>query len=206
MRGEPTATKGTTIVGIVCKDGTVLAADTRATLGSMVTSERVTKVFQVDDHLAVAGAGLVGDILGLVKVLRAEARLYRAKVGREMSVKALATLLSNILHEGRGYAYFAWFLVGGYDSKPGLYSIDAAGGLTEERYVAAGSGMEFALAVLEENFSEGMRLDEAMKLAVRALKAAIKRDIFTGGKIVLVTITEDGCREMKGEEVEALLQ
>ncbi len=206
MRGEPTATKGTTIVGIVCKGGTVLAADTRATLGSMVTSERVTKVFQVDDHLAVAGAGLVGDILGLVKVLRAEARLYRAKVGREMSVKALATLLSNILHEGRGYAYFAWFLVGGYDSKPALYSIDAAGGLTEERYVAAGSGMEFALAVLEENFSEGMGLDDAVKLAARALKAAIKRDVFTGGKITLVTITEDGYREMKGEEVEALLQ
>ncbi len=96
--------KGTTTVGIVCKDGVVLAADRRASLGNMVLSEGgVTKVFQIDDHLAIAGAGTVGgDILSLVRLLRAEAKLYRAKVGREMSVKALATLTSNILHSGRG--------------------------------------------------------------------------------------------------------
>lgn len=62
--------KGTTTVGIVCKDGVVLAADRRASLGNMVLSERVTKVFQIDDHLAIAGAGTVGDILSLVRLLR----------------------------------------------------------------------------------------------------------------------------------------
>ncbi len=121
--------KGTTTVGIVCKDGVVLAADRRASLGNMVLSENVTKVFQIDDHLALAGAGSVGgDILSLVRLLRAEARLYRAKVGREMSVRALATLTSNVLHGNRFMPYFGWFLIAGYDEKPGLYSIDMAGG------------------------------------------------------------------------------
>lgn len=200
------ATKGTTTVGVICRDGVVLAADRRATLGNMITSKEVTKIFQIDDHLAIAGAGLVGDILSLVRLLRAEAKLYRARVSKEMSVKALATLVSNVLHSGRGYAYFAWFLVGGYDSKPGLYSIDAAGGVTEEKFIAAGSGMEFALAILENEFSEGLSLEEGMKLAAKAVKAAIKRDVYTGEGITVVTVTKEGYRELAKEEVEALLK
>ena len=197
MKGSPSATKGTTTVGVVCRDGVVLAADRRATLGNMVTSKEVTKVFQIDDHLGIAGAGLVGDILSLVRLLRAEAKLYRAEVGREMSVKALATLVSNILHRNRHLPYFAWFLVGGYDVGPRLYSIDAAGGVTEERFVAAGSGMEFALAILEENFSDGLSLEEGVELAVRAVKAALKRDVYTGEGVTVVTITKEGYRELE---------
>lgn len=197
MNGSPSAMKGTTTVGVVCRDGVVLAADRRATLGNMVTSKEVTKVFQVDDHLAIAGAGLVGDILSLVRLLRAEAKLYRARVGREMSVKAMATLVSNVLHGSRYLPYFAWFLIGGYDVRPRLYSIDAAGGVTEERFIAAGSGMEFALALLEENFSDGMDLEEGVDLAVRAVKAAMRRDVYTGEGVTVVTITKEGYRELE---------
>ncbi|NJE09737.1 archaeal proteasome endopeptidase complex subunit beta [Thermococcus sp. MAR1] len=198
--------KGTTTVGIVCKDGVVLAADRRASLGSMVLSENVTKVFQIDDHLALAGAGSVGDILSLVRLLRAEAKLYRAKVGYEMSVKALATLTSNILHGSRFMPYFGWFLIAGYDVKPGLYSIDMAGGITEDKFTAAGSGMEFAFAVLEDSYTEDIKLEEGIKLALRAIKAATRRDVFTGDGITLVTVTKDGYRELSKEEIEALLK
>ncbi|WP_297507077.1 archaeal proteasome endopeptidase complex subunit beta [Thermococcus sp.] len=198
--------KGTTTVGIVCKDGVVLAADRRASLGNMVLSENVTKIFQIDEHLALAGAGSVGDILGLVRRLRAEARLYRARVGKEMSVKALATLTANVLHGGRGYAYYAWFLVGGYDEKPGLYSIDSAGGVTADRFTAAGSGMEFAFSILEENYRDDLSVDGGIKLALKAIKVATRRDVFTGGGVTLVTITKEGYREWSEEELRAFLE
>ncbi|WP_297498440.1 archaeal proteasome endopeptidase complex subunit beta [Thermococcus sp.] len=198
--------KGTTTVGIVCKDGIVLAADKRASLGNMVLSENVTKIFQIDEHLALAGAGSVGDILGLVRLLRAEARLYRARVGKEMSVKALATLTANVLHGGRGYAYYAWFLVGGYDEEPGLYSIDSAGGVTEDKFTAAGSGMEFAFSILEENYREDLSVEEGIKLALKGIKVATRRDVFTGGGLTLVTITKEGYREWSEEELRAFLE
>ena len=198
--------KGTTTVGIVCRDGVVLAADMRASLENMVLSDSVTKVFQIDDHLALAGAGSVGDILSLVRLLRAEAKLYRAKAGREMSVRALATLTSNILHGNRFMPYFGWFLIAGYDSKPALYSIDMAGGITEDKFTAAGSGMEFAFSILEEGFKEGISLEEGIKLALRAMKAATRRDVFTGGGVLLVSVTKDGYKEYSKEELEALLE
>ncbi|MCD6372190.1 MAG: archaeal proteasome endopeptidase complex subunit beta [Thermococcus sp.] len=198
--------KGTTTVGIVCRGGVVLAADMRASLENMVLSDSVTKIFQIDDHLALAGAGSVGDILSLVRLLRAEAKLYRARAGREMSVKALATLTSNILHGNRFMPYFGWFLVAGYDSKPALYSIDMAGGITEDKFTAAGSGMEFAFSILEEGFKEGMSLEEGIRLALTAMKAATRRDVFTGGGVLLVSVTKDGYKEYSKEELEALLE
>ncbi|WP_457752046.1 archaeal proteasome endopeptidase complex subunit beta [Thermococcus sp.] len=198
--------KGTTTIGIVCRDGVVLAADRRASLGNMVLSDNVTKIFQIDEHLALAGAGSVGDILSLVRLLRAEAKLYRAKAGREMSVGALATLTSNVLHGNRFMPYFGWFLIAGYDSKPALYSIDMTGGITEDKFTAAGSGMEFAFSLLEDGFREDMPLEEGIKLVLRAMKAATRRDIFTGGGIMLITVTKDGYKEYSKEDIETLLE
>ncbi|WP_056934826.1 archaeal proteasome endopeptidase complex subunit beta [Thermococcus barophilus] len=198
--------KGTTAVGIVCNDGVVLAADMRATIGNMVMSKSVTKIFQIDEHLALAGAGNVGDILSLVRMLRAETKLYRARVGREMSVKALATLTANILNGTKYFPYFGWFLIGGYDEKPDLYSVDMAGGMTEDKYVSAGSGMEFAYAVLENEYKEDMSVDEGVKLAIKAINTAIKRDVFTGDGILVVKITKEGYRELDKKEVEKILK
>ncbi|WP_324735293.1 archaeal proteasome endopeptidase complex subunit beta [Thermococcus sp. SY098] len=198
--------KGTTTVGIVCNDGVVLAADMRATIGNMVMSKNVTKIFQIDEHLALAGAGNVGDILSLVRMLRAETKLYRARVGREMSVKALATLTANILNGTKYFPYLGWFLIGGYDEKPNLYSVDMAGGMTEDKYVSAGSGMEFAYAVLENEYKEDMSVDEGVKLAVKAINTAIKRDIFTGDGILVVKITKEGYRELDKKEVDKILK
>ncbi|WP_048147931.1 archaeal proteasome endopeptidase complex subunit beta [Palaeococcus ferrophilus] len=198
--------KGTTTVGIVCKDGVVLAADKRGSYGNMIMTKNATKVFQVEDHLAVAGAGSVGDILGLVRVLRAEVSLYRARVGKPMSVKAFATLTANILQGSKYYPYFAWFLIGGYDERPGLYSVDPIGGITEDRYVSAGSGMEFAYAILEENYRSNMTVKTGVKLAVRAINAALKRDVYTGDGITLVVVDKNGYREMSKEDIAAILK
>ena len=198
--------KGTTTVGIVCKDGVVLTADRRASLGNMVISKGVTKIFQVDDHLALAGAGTVGDILSLVRALRAEAKLYRAKVGKEMSTKALVTLTSNILSGRKYLPYFGWFLIGGYDEKPSLYSIDMAGGITEDKYVSAGSGMEFAYSILDNEYSEKITLKNGVKLAIKGINTAIKRDVFTGDGIMVIIIDKEGYRELSKEEVEKILK
>ncbi|WP_461866542.1 archaeal proteasome endopeptidase complex subunit beta [Thermococcus sp.] len=198
--------KGTTTVGIACSDGIVLAADRRASISNMVMSKNVTKIFKIDEHSALAGAGNVGDILGLVRVLRSESSLYKARVGKKMSVKALATLTSNILHRNRLMPYLGWFLIGGFDGEGRLYSIDMAGGLTDDKFAAAGSGMEFAYAVLESEYKKDIKVKEAIKLAVKAINIAMRRDIFTGDGIMVVKITKDGYKELGKDEIEAILK
>jgi proteasome endopeptidase complex, beta component (EC 3.4.25.1). Threonine peptidase. MEROPS family T01A len=88
--------------------------------------------------------------------------------------------------------------VGGVDaSGPGLFSVDAMGGATrEEELVATGSGSPIAYGVLEDQYHADMTRDEAVDLAIRALKAAMRRDIGSGEDISVVVITREKYEEL----------
>jgi hypothetical protein len=58
---------GTTTLGLVCKDGVVLAADKKATFGNLIASKETEKIFALDDNIAMTIAGLSGDCQALVR-------------------------------------------------------------------------------------------------------------------------------------------
>jgi len=187
---------GTTTVGIKVKDAVILAADTQASLGNMVESLNIRKILPITDRIAITTAGSVGDVQALARMLEAQARYYQFTWGRPMTTKAMAHLLSNILNENKWFPYMVQILIGGYVDEPELASLDALGGLVFEKYTATGSGSPFAIAVIEDGYSEGMGIEEAKDLVVRAVKTAGKRDVYTGSKKVQVLlITRDGMKE-----------
>ncbi len=193
--------KGTTTVGLVCEDGVVLATEMRATMGNLISHKTTKKLFEIDDHLGMTVAGLVGDAQTLARLLRAEAELYRVKRGEPMSVKAAATLLSNIMNQRKFAPYMVQLLVGGVDSEgEHVYSLDAAGGSIPDNFITTGSGSPFVYGVLEDHYEEGLSLDDGVDLAIRALNAAMQRDSASGDGIALTTITDDGGFEAYSEE------
>ncbi|MCX8198202.1 MAG: archaeal proteasome endopeptidase complex subunit beta [Candidatus Micrarchaeota archaeon] len=197
---------GTTTVGLVCSDGIILASDRRATMGYFIANKDIQKIYQIDDHLSMTIAGGVGDAQSLVRLMKAEAALYRFKHGKPMSVMAAATLLSNLLHSYRFYPFYVQLLVGGYVESGEVYSIDAVGGLTSEKYVSTGSGSPIAYGVLEETYKEGGTVKENLRVAARAIAAAMKRDAASGEHVDLVSITKSGFKRYDRTEVEKLLQ
>ena len=90
---------GTTIMGMVCQDGVVIASERRATMGTLIAHKATKKLYKIDEHLALATAGLVGDLQVLSRYLSAEVNLYRLKRGVRIPVKSAATLMSNILNQ-----------------------------------------------------------------------------------------------------------
>jgi proteasome beta subunit len=193
--------KGTTTLGIVFKDGVILATEKRATMGYMIASKKAKKVYKVAERIGLTTAGGVGDAQQLARILTVECNLYQIRRSRSITVGASATLLSNYLNQNRYFPYYVQLLVGGIDETgPSVYSVDAMGGATkEEEIVATGSGSPMAYGVLEDRFRKDMMEDEAIDLAVRALKSAMKRDAGSGEGIHVVVITKDGYREM-GED------
>lgn len=194
---------GTTTLGIVCKDCVVLAADMKSTLGYMVSSKTAEKVFQVDDKIAITTAGGVGDTQTLIRLLRAEIKLYKLMRNNDITVKAATTLLSNVMQGVRYYPYLAMLIIGGAD-KDGfhIFSIDPVGGMEEDKCIATGSGSPMAYGVLEDGFREGMSREEGVRLAVRAIRSARERDVFSGGRdINVVVIDKDGARFVEQEKV-----
>ena len=199
----PILKTGTTTVGIVTKDGVVMGADMRATMGHLIAHKQTQKLFQVDSHLAMTIAGGVGDAQVLVRWLSSEAELYRLKRGSPMSVQAAATLMANILNSRKFTPFYVQLLVGGVDlAGPQIYSLDAAGGSIPDKFVTTGSGSVFVYGVLEDHYKDNMSLDDGLDLAIRGITAAMKRDSASGDGMLVCAITrEKGFQQLSPEQL-----
>lgn len=197
---------GTTTVGIVCKDGVVLASDRRATMGYLIASKDIDKIYEIGDGIAMTIAGSVGDAQKLVRWMKAEVQLYQLRHGKKPSVDAVSILLSNILSQYKFYPFFVQLLLGGVDdSGYSVYSVDMLGGTTKEKVTATGSGSPIAYGVLEEYYKDDLLLDNGTKIAAKAISAAMKRDAATGESVDVVVLTKKGFRRLSKEEVKKLI-
>jgi proteasome beta subunit len=196
--------KGTTTVVRVCTNGVVFATDKQASHGLSIASKTTRKIFQIDDNIAVTVAGSLGDAQNLVGLLKAEIALRKTE--RYIRVPAVASLASRILHGNRFYPYITWLLVAGYTEGSCAFSIDPFGGMHKDVCIAAGSGVQVAYGVLEDQFTEGLDLDEGIDLALRAVRSAQKRDLATRGGVALSVITPAGYKEFSEEEIRARLE
>jgi proteasome beta subunit len=196
--------KGTTTIGLVFDEGVVLATERRATMGNLVASKTAKKVYQIADRIGMTTAGGVGDAQQLARIIQVECSLYQIRRGRPMTVGAASTLLSNYLNQNRYYPYYVQLLVGGIDKTgPSVYSVDAMGGASkEDDMVATGSGSPFAYGVLEDRYRNDMSEDEAVDLAIRALKSAMRRDVGSGEDICVVVITKEKYEEQSVEGIQ----
>jgi proteasome beta subunit len=199
--------KGTTTIGLVMKDGVVLATERRATAGNLIANKSTQKLFRIDQNIGMTVAGLVGDAQLLARYLRAEVSLYRLRRSAPLSAEGAATLLANILSGNRMFPYYAWLILGGVDSAGGhVFSVDPAGGSIEDRYVSVGSGSTFAYGLLEEGYSRDLTVSDGVDLALRGLTVAMKRDSASGDGYTVHTITSREYREFSEDEVNKRLK
>jgi len=199
---EKSLKTGTTTIGLIAKDAVVMAAERKSVLGYMVESKVAKKIHKLDDHVGLTIAGMVGDALALVRLLKAQFKLYKLDRG-PITIKAAATLLSNILQSTKYFPYLTMLVLAGYDSKPGLYSFDPFGGFSEnDKYYSTGSGSPFAYGVLEAEFKENLSVEDAIPLAIKAVKVAIERDIGSGGKgFEVAVVDKNGYMELSQQEI-----
>ena len=198
--------KGTTTCALICKDGVVLAADTRASAGFFIADRHVMKIQKVDRHLGMTIAGGVADAQNLVDIMRYNSNIYRLSNKELIPVKSAARLCSNVLFNQRYFPYYVQIIVGGYDNKEGgqIYNIDLFGSMTTEKFISTGSGSPVAYGYLETEFKEDSSVNDAYKVAIQAIAAAIRRNAGTGDNINAVIIDKDGYRELSNEVKEAV--
>jgi proteasome beta subunit len=193
--------KGTTTVGITCRDGVILGSDTRVTMGFFIAHHKGKKVYKIDDHLAMTISGGVADAQRVVDILKVNAQLYRLNLARPMPVSSAARLVSNLLFSSRYAPLLAQILVGGMDdSGPHVFSIDPFGSITEEKCVATGSGSPIAYGVLEDKYKQDAPIKEMLPVVVRAIDSAMRRDAASGDSFDVSIIEKKGYRELSEKE------
>lgn len=198
--------KGTTTIGLVCKNSVVLASDTRVTMGSYVAHKHGKKIYKIDDHLAMTISGGVADAQRTVDILKINAQLYKLNMDRPMPVSSAARLIANLLFSSRYAPLIAQVLIGGMDDTgPHVFSLDPFGSLTEEKCVATGSGSPIAYGILEDRFKENMPTEEALPVIAKAVDSAMKRDAASGDSFNVAVIDVKGYRELTKDEKKQLL-
>jgi len=200
---------GTTILGIVCKDGIVMAADRRATAGNMVMSKNVQKAVQVNDYLVMSGTGNASDIEMQKKIIAAQLRLKGLHSRSRPTVRQAANLIGTVTYQNIRQPSMIPSMVGtlvaGFDEdgKTELYTVEPAGtAMKVEDYDANfGSGMPFVLGLLERQYHKDLTVAQAVELAVEAIKSSTQRDVGSGNGIDVFTITKDGIKHVIEQEI-----
>lgn len=187
---------GATTVGLVCKDGVILAAERRVTYGYFVMSKSGKKVFKIADKIGAACAGIVADMQILTREVSAYLNLYTYEREQTVTVRTAAKLMGSTLFERRYFPYLAQTIVGGIDETGAkLFVLDPLGSVIEDKFTAVGSGSEIAMGLLETDYKEGMSVEDGKSLARKAVKAASARDIGSGEGIDMLIITDKGILE-----------
>jgi len=186
---------GATAVGIAFKDGVVLGAERRITLGSFVRSKSGKKVFKITESVGAVCAGMVADMQNLVKEVAVYAKLRELESRKSMKPNSVAKLMSTLMFQNRYAPLLTQVILGGVGAKPVVYVLDPLGSVISDQYATVGTGEETAIGVVEAGYSPDMTQKEARDLAVSAIKAAIQRDALSGNGIDILTIDKTGIRE-----------
>src|SRR6476660_4525766 len=159
--------KGTTTGALTCKDGVVLAADTRASAGFFIADRHVMKIQRIDKHIGMTIAGGVADAQNLVDIMRYNANIYKLSNKEPIPVKSAARLCSNVLFNQRYFPYFVQIILAGYDAQGvgQIYNIDLFGSMTSEKFISTGSGSPVAYGYLEAEFKADLGVNDAYKVA-----------------------------------------
>ena len=200
---------GTSIVGIVCRDGVVMAADRQVTAGNLVMNKNFKKVTQINDYLVISWTGGAADAQMLTRIIVAELRLKELRSKQRPSVKEAASLISMMSY--RNIRQFSTIinivgtLITGYneDGTVELYTIEPAGSVykVEDYDANFGSGMPFMLGLLERRYNKNITVKEGVELAVECLKSSTQRDIGSGFGIDVFIITKDGIKKEIEQEI-----
>lgn len=202
---------GTTTVGIKTKEGIVLAADMRATAGTMIVDKRAQKVHILNDDFAVTWAGTVSEAQLLTRLAKAELKLKQMRTRKRPTAKEAANLIGGLLYSTirrptmiPGVAHF---LLAGKDVHGlHLYDLYPDGSVTNiTDYVSSGSGSVFALGVLETNYNENLSTDEGVNLAVKAVNTALQRDSCSGNGINVLVVRNNEIKWVMHKELQISL-
>lgn len=202
---------GTTILGIICKDGIVMAADRQTTAGTIVMNKIKQKAVQINDYLVISGAGNASDIEMQKKIISAQLRLKELKSKKRPTVKEAANLIGMITYQNirqpSMIPSMVGTLIGGFneDGTTELFTIEPAGtSIKVEEYDANfGSGMPYVLGLLERQYKKDMTIEKGVDLAIEAIKSSTQRDLGSGYGIDVFTITKDGIKQVVEQEIVA---
>ncbi|MCX8196777.1 MAG: archaeal proteasome endopeptidase complex subunit alpha [Candidatus Micrarchaeota archaeon] len=202
--------RGATAIGMIFDGGVLLVAYKNAP-SKLLVPESMKKIFEIDRHIAATASGLIADARRLVDIARLEAQRHRLAYSEPASVETIAKELCDLMQVYTQYGGIRPFgvslLIAGIDSAPRLYEAEPSGALTGYLADAVGAGKKEVEEFFEKEYRENLSQDEAISLAIKALKKSgdlsIKPETV---EIALATVKKKDFVLLSQKEVEKYLK
>jgi 20S proteasome subunit alpha 3 len=182
-------------IGVLAKDGVVLAAEKRVTSKLLATTKSTEKMYKIDDHVAVAVAGIMADANILINTARLQAQRYTLAYQEPMPVEQL---VQSLCDTKQGYTQFGGlrpfgvsFLFAGYDNNFGfqLYMSDPSGNYGGWKAGAIGANNQAAQSMLKQDYKDDISREEAVQLALKVLSKTMDSTTLSSEKLELAEIS-----------------
>jgi len=165
--------RGATAIGICAKDGVALVAF-KSIHSKLVMQESLKKVFDIDSHIAVTASGLIADARRLVEVARVDAQRHRITYNEAPRVETISRSVCDLMQVYTQYGGIRPFgvslLIAGVDDEPHLFEAEPSGAMTAYKADSIGASKKEVDELLEKEYKDHLKIDEAVQIAVEALK------------------------------------
>ena len=191
---KKTVKQGTTAIGIVCKDGIVLVADKRI-IDKLMVPESIEKIHQIDEHMAVTVAGLVSDGRVLIERAQLKAQQHRVAFDGPIDiidiVKDISDLKQLCTQSGGLRPFGVSLMIAGIDSDgPKIYVTEPSGIYFAFKATVIGEGETEILDILNKEYKDAMKIEDALKLCVKSLKKVLDAN-FNSDRVDAVYISTE---------------
>ncbi|GAB5585665.1 Proteasome subunit alpha type-3 [Umbelopsis nana] len=203
-------------LGIMAKDGIVIAAEKKVTSKLLEQSSLSEKIYKLSDNIICGVAGMTADANSLIYRSRLAAQQYLFAYGEEIPVEQLVQNLCDFkqrfTQRGGLRPFGVSFIFAGYDDHHGiqLYHSDPSGNYGGWKATCIGANNSSAQSILKQDYKEDMSLEEAKALAIKVLSKTIDSTTLTSEKLEFATLkVVDGAVKYnlyKPTEIDAMLK
>jgi proteasome alpha subunit len=203
--------RGAPVVGVACPEGVVLAAN-ETPESDLEDPEYFRKIYQLDDHVASAIAGLSSDARVLIDQARVFCQSNKFLYDEPVDIEVLARRLGDLAQVYTQHAGVRPFgvsmIIAGYDATGSrVLTTDPSGAYRGFKATAVGRKNEEANRLLEEKYRDDMPLDEAVKLAIEAVNVASDTPVTSKTvKVAVIPAETKTFKRLTEEEVDKYLQ
>lgn len=183
---------GTSIMAVKFKDGVILGADSRTSMGALVANRITDKLTQIHDRIFCCRSGSAADTQAVSDYVRWYLEHYNVGFDQEPTPRVAASLFRKLCYQNKNMLT-AGIIVAGYDpqTKSGdVYSVPIGGSMHKQDYAIAGSGSTYVYGLCNKTWKPDMEREEAVQFVKQALTQAIRWDGSSGGVIRMVVLTE----------------
>jgi proteasome alpha subunit len=203
--------RGAPIVGISSNQGVVLAAN-ETPESRLEDPKFFMKIFQLDDHVGSAVAGLISDARVLIDQSRIYCQSNRLLYDEPVDIEVLTRRIGDQAQVYTQHAgvrpYGVSMILAGVDGTGGrVFMVDPSGSYRGYKATAVGRKSDEGNRLLEEKYKIDITLDQAISLAIDAVKIASDGEVTSKiVKVAVVQVETKAFKRLSESEVESYLK